>query len=159
MAEILKSLFPKMVDLHNYPARNSFQLKLDNWNTLNRKVLRKINADLDHNTLKSLSQADLKTLERVLYHIMKKSQLALEATLSTKSGSNADMTANSEYCRSLPWKEFFSYHQFFLFSTFMRLVRVADNRPDKYIDKHTMNVLPLTYAPLYIFTRCSSKQQ
>lgn len=88
LAEILKALFPKLVDLHNYPARNSFQTKLDNWTTLNRKVLKKINADLDHETMKKLSQADLKTIELVLFDVMKKSEKALEAKSSDTSNSS-----------------------------------------------------------------------
>lgn len=78
------------MDLHNYPARNSYQTKLDNWATLNRKVLRKIRADLDNETMKKLSQAELKTIERVLYDVMKKSQQALEAKLSDTSNSSAE---------------------------------------------------------------------
>uniref|UniRef100_A0A8D9AU93 Sperm flagellar protein 1 n=1 Tax=Cacopsylla melanoneura TaxID=428564 RepID=A0A8D9AU93_9HEMI len=38
MAELLKKLWPKLVDLHNYSPANSFNNKLANWKTLNKKV-------------------------------------------------------------------------------------------------------------------------
>lgn len=36
VAEIVSHYFPRLVELHNYPAANSTQQKLYNWNTLNR---------------------------------------------------------------------------------------------------------------------------
>ena len=36
MAEIVKHLYPKMVDLHNYVATNAVAKKLYNWKALNR---------------------------------------------------------------------------------------------------------------------------
>jgi hypothetical protein len=38
-AEILKQLYPKYVELHNYTAVNSQTQKNYNWNTLNRKYI------------------------------------------------------------------------------------------------------------------------
>lgn len=90
LAEILKSIFPKMVDLHNYSGSNSTQLKFDNWVTLNRKVLRKINVDLGNDTMMKVAQADPKMIERVLYEVMKKSKLRLEVQLSESSNMSMD---------------------------------------------------------------------
>jgi hypothetical protein len=36
MAETVRHYYPRLVDLHNYPAANSIAQKLYNWNTLNR---------------------------------------------------------------------------------------------------------------------------
>lgn len=72
LAQILKQLYPKIVELHNYPPRNSFTLKLDNWNTLNRKVLRKLNLTLAPDTLTQLCNAVPGVLERVCHDIMLK---------------------------------------------------------------------------------------
>lgn len=102
LAEILKSLFPKWVDIHNYPAHNSVHLKLDNWMTLNRKVLRRLKVELDFETMQRLSQANLATVEEVLFDVMKKTQAFLEAKASkgnTSQGSNSSgeiMTVNVE---------------------------------------------------------------
>lgn len=38
MAELLKYFYPKMVELHNYTPANCFVHKLNNWDTLDRKV-------------------------------------------------------------------------------------------------------------------------
>lgn len=42
MAEVIHHYKPKSVALHNYPAANSFSKKVNNWNTLNNKVLKKL---------------------------------------------------------------------------------------------------------------------
>ena len=42
MAEVIHHYRPKAVALHNYPAANSFNKKVNNWNTLNTKVLKKL---------------------------------------------------------------------------------------------------------------------
>lgn len=72
LAQVLKQLYPKLVELHNYPQRNSFTLKLDNWNTLNRKVLRKLDITLAPDTLAQLCNAVPGVLERVCHDIMLK---------------------------------------------------------------------------------------
>ena len=46
MAEVIKHYNPKIVSLHNYPASNAVSKKINNWNTLNRKVLKKIGIQL-----------------------------------------------------------------------------------------------------------------
>ena len=42
VAEVLKHYLPHLVELHNYSAAHSVQQKSYNWNTLNTKVLRKV---------------------------------------------------------------------------------------------------------------------
>lgn len=44
VAELLKYFYPRYVELHNYPGANSYALKLENWNTMNRKVSQFINS-------------------------------------------------------------------------------------------------------------------
>ena len=39
---MIKHYFPKMIDIHNYSAANSVQQKLYNWETLNRKVIKRL---------------------------------------------------------------------------------------------------------------------
>jgi hypothetical protein len=46
MAETVGLFFPKLVDLHNYPATSSVKAKLSNWTTLNTKVLAKLGMEL-----------------------------------------------------------------------------------------------------------------
>ena len=54
-AEMIKYHYPRLVDLHNYPSASSTKAKIINWETLNKKVLKKIGlkyeefADVDFN--------------------------------------------------------------------------------------------------------------
>ena len=45
-AEIVQHYFPKLIELHNYPAANSYAQKMYNWKTLNGKVFKKMGFQL-----------------------------------------------------------------------------------------------------------------
>lgn len=66
LAEILSVHYPKLVEMHNYPPRNSHSLKLNNWMTLNRKVLKKLRLNLCSNTMEQLANCAPGVIERVL---------------------------------------------------------------------------------------------
>ncbi|XP_041985587.1 sperm flagellar protein 1-like [Aricia agestis] len=72
LAEILNAHYPKLVDMHNYPPRNSQALKLNNWLTLNRKVLRKLKLNLCSSTMEQLSNSCSGVIERVLLMVRDK---------------------------------------------------------------------------------------
>lgn len=74
LAEVLKRLYPKLVDLHNYPPRNSFNLKMDNWNTINRKVLRKLGLLQSPDMLANLCNAIPGAIESLCFDVMTKYQ-------------------------------------------------------------------------------------
>lgn len=74
MAEVLKRLYPKLVDLHNYPPRNSFHLKMDNWDTINRKVLRKLGLIQTPDSLANFCNAVPGAIEWLCFEIMTKYQ-------------------------------------------------------------------------------------
>jgi hypothetical protein len=46
MAELLKHYYPRYVDLHNYSPVSKRASKVDNWSTLNKKVLSKLNLQI-----------------------------------------------------------------------------------------------------------------
>ena len=46
-AEIIYSVFPKLVDIHNYNEASSVAARASNWNLLNKKVLKKLNCQLE----------------------------------------------------------------------------------------------------------------
>ena len=52
MAEVIHHYKPKIVALHNYPAANSLDKKINNWNTLNTKVLKKMGLGLSREEIK-----------------------------------------------------------------------------------------------------------
>lgn len=46
MAEVIHHYSPKLVSLHNYPSANSLSKKIENWNTLNLKVFKRLGISL-----------------------------------------------------------------------------------------------------------------
>ncbi|KAL0109229.1 hypothetical protein PUN28_014368 [Cardiocondyla obscurior] len=66
MAELLKHYYPKHVDVHNYVAGNSIAKKIDNWSTLNRKVLSKIDMRLGKEMINQLASSQSGVIEKVL---------------------------------------------------------------------------------------------
>ncbi|AYU82457.1 hypothetical protein, conserved [Leishmania donovani] len=66
VAEILKFFFPKLVDLHNYVPAMSRAKKLDNWNTLNAKVLRKLYFEVPPEEVEDIVAAVPGAIERFL---------------------------------------------------------------------------------------------
>lgn len=72
MAELLKRYYPKYVDVHNYVAGNSIAKKVDNWCTLNRKVLSKIDIKLGKELINQLASSQPGVIERVLADLRSK---------------------------------------------------------------------------------------
>ncbi|KAF2897604.1 hypothetical protein ILUMI_08573 [Ignelater luminosus] len=72
LAEILKYHYPKLVELHNYTPRNSVSQKLDNWQTLNRKVLNKLDMTLSTKVMEQLAHSMPGAIEKVLFDIKQK---------------------------------------------------------------------------------------
>ena len=67
IAEVLKHFLPNIVDLHNYSNAHSVQQKSANWNTLNQKVLKKVNMNLSPKDIKDAVEMVPETVERVLF--------------------------------------------------------------------------------------------
>jgi hypothetical protein len=66
VAEIMKHFFPAIVELHNFPPANSTRQKLDNWETLNAKVFRKLHFDVSQEEIKEITAAVPGAIERFL---------------------------------------------------------------------------------------------
>lgn len=66
MAELLKRYYPKHVDIHNYIPGNSIAKKIDNWCTLNRKVLSKLDIKLDKDIINQLANSQPGAIEKLL---------------------------------------------------------------------------------------------
>lgn len=75
LAEILKYEFPKLVELHNYAGCFSVQGRMKNWDTLNQKVLKKLQINLKREEMEKLSKAESNCIEQLLYTVMKKVEL------------------------------------------------------------------------------------
>lgn len=72
LVEILKHHFPKRVEMHNYSPQNAFNRKLNNWQTLNRKVLSKLGMGLSEDVLENLANAKCGAIEIVLHDVKRK---------------------------------------------------------------------------------------
>lgn len=72
MAELLKAHYPKFVELHNYAPRNSLMRKLDNWNTLNRKVLTKVGLKMTTAEIESCAKGIPGAVEQLLERVKRR---------------------------------------------------------------------------------------
>jgi hypothetical protein len=54
LAELLKYYYPRYVDLHNYSPAFKWASKVENWSTVNRKVLSKLNLQISDTMIKEI---------------------------------------------------------------------------------------------------------
>lgn len=80
-AELIKYFFPTLVELHNYPASNSFEQKKINWSTLNQKVLRKLDFPISDPTISELASGSRDAIEYFLYTLKEKIDLYMKNML------------------------------------------------------------------------------
>lgn len=104
VAQILKTYFPKMVEMHNYSPQNSVQMKMMNWKVLNKKVLTKIGLPLSNDTIENLANATPGTINRLLMDIKKKIDLA-NPNLQ-KGGSDSQLNTDEEVIFETESEEF-----------------------------------------------------
>ena len=74
VAEVVKHFFPKLVELHNYPAAHSIQQKKYNWKTLSQKVFRKLSFEVDDSEIDSITSCVPGAIERFLRALQTKVQ-------------------------------------------------------------------------------------
>eukprot|EP00967_Tisochrysis_lutea_P092303 scaffold133009_cov33-Tisochrysis_lutea.AAC.1 len=65
-AEIVHHYFPRLVEIHNYPAANSYSQKMYNWNTLNAKVFKKMGWQLRAEELEAIVNCTPMAVEKML---------------------------------------------------------------------------------------------
>ena len=63
---MIKYHYPRLVDLHNYPSASSTKAKIINWETLNKKVLKKIGLKLGKNEIDDLVRSKPNAIENLL---------------------------------------------------------------------------------------------
>ncbi|CAD7952429.1 unnamed protein product [Amoebophrya sp. A120] len=66
VAEVVSQYFPRLVELHNYSSAHSHAQKSYNWNTLNKKVLRKLGFQLHPGDIDDVIKAVPGAIEKVL---------------------------------------------------------------------------------------------
>jgi hypothetical protein len=65
-AEIVAHYFPRIIEVHNYPAANSYAQKVYNWKTLNQKVFRKMSFQLTQEEMDAVCNCTPQAVERML---------------------------------------------------------------------------------------------
>ena len=73
LAEMIKYHYPRLVDLHNYPSASSTKAKLVNWETLNKKVLKKLGVKITKNEITDIINSKPNAIENLLgklYHVI-----------------------------------------------------------------------------------------
>lgn len=86
-AEVISAYFPEIVDLHNYSAASNSQQKIYNFETLNQKVLKKFNYQLDRPTMDALASCKQGVAEIVLNTLQFK--MAKYRERKSRKGSNS----------------------------------------------------------------------
>ena len=66
LAEVIKYYLPKMVDINNYPSTLNTNQKINNWVTLNNKVLKKIGLRLTKKEINDVVNCKPQAIEEVL---------------------------------------------------------------------------------------------
>ena len=73
LAEMIKYHYPRLVDLHNYPSASSTKAKLVNWETLNKKVLKKLGIKMTKSEMNDIVNSKPNAIENLLgklYHLI-----------------------------------------------------------------------------------------
>ena len=70
MASLIKSIYPSMVDLYNYSACDRLSLKINNWTTLNKKVLMKLRLEKSQEQLIEYAKGQPGAINGLLWEIM-----------------------------------------------------------------------------------------
>lgn len=65
-AEVIAAYFPQLVELHNYTAANSVKQKMSNFDTLNTRVLRKLNYAIPRSSIEEIVNGKPGAVEIVL---------------------------------------------------------------------------------------------
>lgn len=99
MAELVKTLAPNLVELHNYPSASSTKQKQQNWQTLNRKVMRQLGISIAQQEIDAIISCKPFAVEQVLAKVYQKffssdsnpiRELKLKNNLDNKSYSKED---------------------------------------------------------------------
>ncbi|GLV41502.1 uncharacterized protein CBL_06732 [Carabus blaptoides fortunei] len=72
LAEILKEHYPKLVDLHNYGPKNAIVKKIENWFTLNHKVLSKLDLQITPTDMENIAKCVPGAIEKLLFRVKAK---------------------------------------------------------------------------------------
>eukprot|EP01029_Cantina_marsupialis_P029279 TRINITY_DN780024_c0_g1_i1.p1 TRINITY_DN780024_c0_g1~~TRINITY_DN780024_c0_g1_i1.p1 ORF type:complete len:281 (-),score=73.08 TRINITY_DN780024_c0_g1_i1:130-972(-) len=100
MAEVVHHYFPKLVDLHNYVPANSVAQKLYNWETLNKKVFKRLGFQVPKFDVDRIVSAKQGIVQELLQKVQ--DQMASYKSRRTRAGKSmigGDKSRMSTYNR------------------------------------------------------------
>ena len=99
LAEIIKSYFPHMIDLHNYPSCSNSKHKESNWNVLNNKVLKKLHIKLTKAEIESIIKAEPLAIEKLLQRVYSVLQNRVDMNINKEQTNFGSQKNNIEMLR------------------------------------------------------------
>ncbi|XP_013104402.2 sperm flagellar protein 1 [Stomoxys calcitrans] len=96
LANLLKKMYPKLIDLHNYSSANSTQLKLNNWETLNFKALGKLGLSQNKNMLNKLAKGTPGFIESLLRELMVLERLEKQSKVGDQNEQEQKWSENQQ---------------------------------------------------------------
>jgi len=96
--EIVAHYFPRIIELHSYPAANSYSQKSYNWNTLNQKVFKKMGFQLTKEEIDALANCQPQAVERMLKKLQQNmAKYGARKQEEEQNGGGAPQSARGEY--------------------------------------------------------------
>ncbi len=100
LAEMIKYHYPRLVDLHNYPSASSTKAKLVNWETLNKKVLKKLGVKITKNEINDIINSKPNAIENLLGRLHHVIHGIPQEPTNTKKNENFVQQNNSKQMNS-----------------------------------------------------------
>ncbi|KAJ1551689.1 Sperm flagellar protein 1 [Nowakowskiella sp. JEL0078] len=109
VAEIVRYLIPKLVEMHNYSPANAIAQKMYNWNTLRERVFKKLGFNVDDELIRSIVQTKPGYIEILLNELRKH----IDSYLSLKSSKGHKKHGSFESSSSSPMTMHFTPSELF----------------------------------------------
>ncbi|XP_064538621.1 uncharacterized protein LOC135428503 [Drosophila montana] len=131
VAKLFKQLDYKLVEAHNYFSHSSLSLKLQNWETFNLLVLRKMGMTLSRQALEDLATGRLGAIKSLLFQLMcaERNGIRLRAgSRSCLTGTGTDVEMLLDESIPIHTKAVPSDPQSFLDAKYEELIRESNQR-------------------------------
>mmetsp|Transcript_904 Transcript_904/g.2104 ORF Transcript_904/g.2104 Transcript_904/m.2104 type:complete len:241 (+) Transcript_904:344-1066(+) len=100
-AEVIMHYHPKLIDLHNYSPANGLTQKMYNWETLQKRVFRKLKLTVTKDELQAVAECKPMHVERLLLKLRPKlAAYKADVPVRRQGGSDAGSVASSSYGRA-----------------------------------------------------------
>jgi hypothetical protein len=97
VAEVIAHFIPKIVEIHNYSPANGRTQRLYNWNTMNQKVLKKLNFQLTKQDIENVISCQPEAIEKVLRVIQIRLEKYFEKSKMDADADNSPLKPSQKY--------------------------------------------------------------